>query len=47
MFSQNQLPIVFSPCLNPTLIDVFPAAFMKPEKFTMGFKLCIEFEKVG
>ena len=47
MFSQNQLPIVFSPCLSPTLIEVFPAAFMKPEKFTMSFKLCTEFGKIG
>ena len=48
MFSQNQLPIVFSPCLNPTLIDVFPAAFMKPEKFTMSFKLMVlSLERLG
>ena len=47
MVSQNQLPIVFSPCLNPTLRDVFPATFMKPEKFTMRKMFVLSLEKLG
>lgn len=47
MVSQNQLPIVFSPCLNPTLRDVFPAAFMKPEKFTMKKMFVLSLKKLG
>ena len=47
MVSQNQLPIVFSPCLNPTLRDVFPATFMKPEKFTMRKMFVLSLKKLG
>lgn len=47
MCSQNQQPNVFSSYLVPTLIDVFPPAFIKPEKFTIRKMYVLSLKRLG